>query len=146
MPVLKDHRTINAPMADEVKEHRFTYSFVKDGGAIGEYELGIAGEDVLIVGAWARVLTAAESAGSATVNWGPEDDDDRFCTIGQGAVANIDAAGDTVLPLDVSAENAVSWAPVLPYLLVSGKKLIADIATAALTAGVVQFVVQVRKP
>lgn len=145
MAEIAKHKTVNAPMAGDVVEHRFEYDFAVDGGDTGALDIMTAGDDLIIESAHLRVLTACGSTGSATLKWGVTGDDDRFCDTTQGAVANLDAEGDTILTQDVSGADATAWAPALPYLLPADAKLLQTIGTEDLNAGKIQYVIRVRK-
>lgn len=145
MAALKKHQTVYAPMSGDEEEIRIEYDFAEDAGATGALDIATAGEDLILVSAHARVLEACTSEGSATLEWGDEDNDDRFANTTQGAVANL-TKDAVIFPIVPASGEAESIAPPVPFKLASGKKLVQTIGTAALTAGKVQYVIRVRRP
>lgn len=121
------------PRATEVTVIRGRYDFAVDGGAVGDIELTRESipKNAIIIGGFVEVDTAVTSGGSATL------------------ALKVESAGDIV------AAAAVSGAPwsstgrkdVVPDFTGSAtvkttaaRKIVATIATAALTAGVLDVV------
>lgn len=111
---------------------RCKYDFAVDGGAVGAITLGAAiPSGALVIGATARVTTAVTSGGAGTL------------------ALHVEGAGD------IQAAAAVSGAPwsttgfkaltktfaTAPILATAERNITATVATAALTAGVVEVLV-----
>ena len=143
MAALAEAMTIGDGFGNAPETYRIRYDFAKDAGATGALDIFTADGDLLIVGAWAVVKTTCTSGGSATLIWGISGGDtDIFCNTTQGAVASLTAGAVIVPPALEGTPNVLP----LPVKLASGGKLIQTIGTAALTAGVVEYVVQVIRP
>lgn len=70
--------------------YKLTYNFANDTGAQGTYTLGKVIDKCIVLGAVVQVETACTSGASATVKIGTSSgDDDAFCTVTSGAVANL---------------------------------------------------------
>lgn len=111
---------IGAPSQHVVLE----YDFANDGGTAQAYDLGIFKQKCVIKGAYAHVVTACTSGGSATVKIGTTDDDDGILDTTSGAVANLIA--DAVL----FETNGASG-----LFVDANDEIILTVGTAALTAG-----------
>lgn len=142
MPALKNVATVAPGFSNQIEWTRVTYDFAQDTGAIAAYDIFVASAPILVVAAWASVKTACTSAGSATVNWGPTADDDRFMTVGQGAVANL-TLGAVIVPVAVEGTPNVL---ATPYLIAANGVILMDITTAALTAGSIEFCIGYMQP
>ena len=87
-------------MSIKNKKHvqEYIYDFAEDGGATGEIDLHAKdNKSVIPVGAIitavaAKVVTACTSAGSATVAWGNEDDEDGYSGSAIGVASLTDNA------------------------------------------------------
>ena len=120
---------------------RIVYDFAVDGGATGAYTLATIPDMCVITHAHATVKTACTSGGSATVIWGTNGTTNLFMNTTQGAVASLTANAVVVPPAVEGAPNALP----LPVRMAAGTTLVATIATAALTAGKIEFVVNYMK-
>lgn len=112
---------------------RVIYDFSADGGAVGTLTLATATSDCVISDFMMVVKTACTSGGSATVSAGLTGDVDAFKVA--EAVAGLTAA--TVWPEDGAFAGKIK--------LASGQVLTMSIATAALTAGKIEFSFEVMK-
>jgi hypothetical protein len=126
MALVKDAKVINHPFGNAAEIVRVKYDFSVDGGAAGSLTMLTAKSDVIVKVKYVVVRTACTSGGSATVAIGKTAGSEL---LGATAVASLTAGavfGD-----------------------VDGVKLAADgvvaltIATADLTAGVVEAVFEV---
>ena len=133
MPAVQALKKIGAPFTQEEKVLKVRYDFSRDGGAIGTYDLFQASQECVITGFHAVVKAAVTSGGSATVELGSTGDTDRFVTAKAPAALTI----NTVLPED-GAFNQV-------LRLVAGDTISMTVATAALTAGVIEATIKVQK-
>jgi hypothetical protein len=142
MAAIVNEATVGGGFGNQINYARVTYDFAVDGGATGALDLFTAGAGgVVILDARLVVKTAATSAGSATLKWGPSADDDRFCNTTQGAVASLTLGAVIVPPALEGTPNVIAT----PYYLAAASKLIMTIGTAALTAGKVEFVIGYMK-
>lgn len=126
------YQTFGPLFSNEVALVKLTYDFAKDGGAVGNIELGKLGAKMLVVGAHVQVETACTSGGSATVTIGAATADaDAFLTTAHGAVASL-------------TDDAV-WAETAGQILVVAKDdtVRLTIGTAALTAGKINVFLRV---
>jgi hypothetical protein len=136
----------------------YVYDFAVDGGAAGAIDLSAkAGKSPLPVGAiikgvTAIVETACTSGGSATVAWGPGADADGYSGVAL-AVASLTANAVFNGYQDATTPSALLWnnttdAPV-EYVVTSTantQTFTMTIATAALTAGKINFMVEYLLP
>lgn len=107
-----------------------TYDFSLDAGATSALDLFTAQQDLVIHCVTAKVKTACTSAGSATVEVGKTGDTAGL--VAQTAVASLTA-------------GAVIDSKKGGYKLASGGVIIQTIATAALTAGKITYVIEYSK-
>jgi hypothetical protein len=142
MAAIKAHRTITAPFSNERAVYRLRYDFAKDGGATGALDIATASGALIVTHFHSRVVTACTSGGSATLKVGVTGDDDRFANTTQGAVASLTADAVVVPPALEGTPNVLPT----PYKMASGDKILQTIGTAALTAGVVEYVIEVMAP
>lgn len=110
---------------------RVVYDFAVDGGATATLDLGTAVQACMVTGFYAVVKTACTSGGSATVQVGDTNDDDRYLT------------ATAVASLTANATFGENGAFNQVVRLAAGDKLTMTIATAALTAGKIEFVFKV---
>jgi hypothetical protein len=129
MPVVAKAKNIGPEFRNEIVQERVVYDFSIDGGTVGTYDLFTANKDVVIKGAHAYVKTACTSGGSATVAYGITGATTAFVDATAGAVANLTL-------------NAILGAAEPPLRLVAGNKVVMTLATAALTAGKIEFVIE----
>lgn len=125
--------TLGFPRASNIQVARGRYSFAVDGGAVGSTDCTVESlpANAVVLGGFVEVDTACTSGGSGTL------------------AITLESAGDIV------AAAAVSGAPwsttgrksVIPVFTgatvvktTAARKIVATIATAALTAGVVDVV------
>jgi hypothetical protein len=107
-----------------------TYDFSVDGGATGTLDVFTANQDLVIHRVSAKVKTAVTSGGAATVEVGKSGDT-------AGLVAQTGKASLTA--------GAVIDSKIGGYKLASGGKIIQTIATAALTAGKITYLIEYSK-
>lgn len=129
MAAVAQAATIGPVFRNESFVKRVVYDFAVDTGAVATYDLMTAGADIVIKSAHAYVKTACTSGGSATVSFGITGATTAFVDATAGAVANLTA-------------NAVLGAAEAPLRLASGNKVLMTLATAALTAGKIEFVIE----
>jgi hypothetical protein len=141
MAAVVDAKTLYAPFDNSTETVRVTYDFAVDAGAQAALDLITAGEAMVIVSAYAIVKTTCTSSGSATVIWGTNSTTNRFMNTTQGAVASL-TAGSVILPLAV--EGTPNTLPV-PVALAATGKLLMTVATADLSAGKIEFVIEYKK-
>lgn len=129
MTAVADTKTRGAGFENEEEIVRVVYDFAKDAGATGSLDLFTAANNLIVTYAHAHVLTACTSGGSATVSAGNADSAAGF--IAATAVASLtkDAVIKFVGSLRVAKGAAVSMA----------------IATAALTAGKIEFTFKIQR-
>lgn len=138
MAALAKRKYLGNLFGNEKEVVRVRYDFSVDAGATGALDIFEASADVIITGFASVVKTAGTSGGSATLKVGITGDDDAFMTTTQGAVASL-TLGAVILPPAV--EGTPNVLP-LPVKLASGAKVLQTIGTAALTAGVVEYVIE----
>ena len=142
MPVVREYTSEKPGFPNQLEYLRVSYDFAADTGAVGTYDLMIASSRILIVHAHLTVKTACTSGGSATVIYGITGATSRFMNVTQGAVANL-TANATILPLAVEGTPNVLPTPII---MAVNDKLLMTVATAALTAGRIEFVIGYIKP
>jgi hypothetical protein len=108
------------------------YDFAVDGGAVGVLNLVLAGEDMVVVDCYAKVITACTSGGSATLIAGVAGDTDAC--IASTAVAAL-TAGAVI----------IGAASTMPVKLASAGYVLMTIGTAAFTAGKIKFVLKLAQ-
>lgn len=128
---MKDKKFVGAPFPNAAEIVRVVYDFAEDGGATaGTLELLEAKEKIAVKLKHAHVLAAATSAGSATVSVGKGSSGDEFLDAQAVAGLTLNAA--------LAGEGGVVY-------LAAGDKIEQNIATAALTAGKIEYVFEVIK-
>ena len=70
MAALKDAKTIGASFGNEERWVKVVYDFDKDTGAVADYDVLTASEDIIVTDFYAKVITAATSAGALVVDLG----------------------------------------------------------------------------
>lgn len=111
------------------------YDFSVDGGATGSLNLFKAKEAMVVESCYAKVKTAGQSLGSATVEFGiAGGDTDALITATVGALANL-TAGATL--------QQASTAPALK--LAADDAIAIKISAAALTAGKIVLVLKLAQ-
>lgn len=138
MAALAKKKTLGAQFKNAKEIARVRYEFGVDGGATGALDIFEAATNIIITGFSSTVKTAATSGGSATLIVGVTGDTDAFMTLTQGAVANLTANAAILPPAVEGTPNVLP----LPLPLSSGSKVLQTIGTAALTAGVVEYVIE----
>lgn len=120
--------------AGAVQVARGQYSFATDGGAVGDIDLTSSAQipdDAYIVGGFVQVDTAVTSGGSGTL------------------AIKVEGAGDIVAAAAVSGApwSTTGFKDVIPdstgstvVKTTAARKIVATVATAALTAGVLDVV------
>ncbi len=141
MAALAKRKYLGETFGNEEVIERVRYEFSADAGAVGALDIFEASSDVIITGFHSYVKTAATSGGSATLKVGVTGDDNVFMDTTQGAVASL-TLGAAIFPPAV--EGTPNVLP-LPVKLASGSKVLQTIGTAALTAGVVEYVIKYVK-
>lgn len=143
MAALKNHQTAGRGFGNSLEWRRVTWDFAKDGGGTGALDILTADSAIIIAHAHLKVLTACTSGGSATLIWGVSGGDtDIFCNATQGAVANLTANAIILPPVVEGTPNVLPN----PMTLAASGKLIMTIATAAMTAGKIEFAVAFYTP
>lgn len=134
MVALKAARTAGAPEKNERANYRARYDFSKDGGATGSYDLFVASTDCLVTNFHA-VVKSEVTGNNATMKVGTASDDDLLMSALQAGMG-----ANTVhkLPLAAATPDVVPC----PVRLAEGEKLIMKIGGAAITAGVVEYVIE----
>jgi hypothetical protein len=129
MSALVDAKHSGAGYAGKIETIQVTYDFAVDGGATGALDLLTADAD-MVVRVMAKTITGVTSGGSATLEVGKSGA--TAGAIAQVAKTAVDVAGELLQP--------VGW-----FYLASGEKLIQTIATAALTAGKIRYLIEYSK-
>ena len=141
MASVAGYKKVGEPFSNEMEIVRARYDFSKDGGAVGALDLFTATTECIVWGFYGIVQTTATSGGSATVIVGVTGATNAFVDTTAGAVANLTA--NAVLKAAL-VEGTPNVNPV-PRRLAAGESVLMTIGTAALTAGVIDFVIQVSK-
>lgn len=128
MATVSNHKTIG-PTFGNAEELVFAYyDFSADAGAQGSLDIFTAAADVIVTYFHMEVESTCTGTNAVlTVN--TTDDTEKYCSAAQGAVANL-AAGYNLI------------GPFTGVKLASGEKITQTIATAALTAGKVKYVIK----
>lgn len=145
MATVAKHKTVGTVFSNEMVTERVVYDFAVDAGATGALDLFTAGADIILMGFYAYVKTAATSGGSATLKVGVTGDDDLFMTTTEGAVANlsIGTVHQAKPVLTEGTPNTVVWP--FPRKLASGDKILQTIGTATFLTGKIEYVLQYVK-
>ena len=114
--------------AGALKFAKFTYDFSSAGGDISSITLGTLPEKAIVVRGSAEVETAVTSSGSATV--------------ALGIVANTDAFLGATAKGSLTLDAVIASSNDLPLKLGAETPVLATIATAALTAGKINLLVE----
>lgn len=139
MAAIKTAKTVGTVFTNKEEVVHATYNFADDAGAVGSLDVFTAGADIIITHFSSTVKTAATSGGSATLAVGVTGSLSLFMTIVQGAVASL-TLGAVIVPIPVLTEGTPNTIVMpCPVKLPSGSKVIQAIATAALTAGKVEY-------
>jgi hypothetical protein len=133
MASVKAAKRIGGAFTNAKEIFRVIYDFAQDGGAAGALTLATAQEDCVVSDFMAVVKTTCTSGGSATVQVGQTSDDDAFLTA--TAVASLTAG-------TVFQENGAFNSKMK---LASGAVLTQTIATAALTAGKIEYTFELMR-
>lgn len=133
MPQVEAYSELPPTFGNQSEIVRKIYDFAKDGGAVGVYDLLKASDDMVVISGYAKVITAATSGGSMTMDLGIKAGD-TDALIAAEAVAGL-TAGALVKFIDANMPLKVSAAAVLSM----------EVAVAALTAGKIEFVFEVQK-
>lgn len=141
MANLAGYKKVGGPFSDEVQTIRARYDFAKDAGATGALNIFTAVEACVVIGFYAVVKTAATSGGSATLAVGVTGSTSAFVSTTAGAVANLTANAVLVPALTEGTPNVAA----IPRRLASGDSVLQTIGTAALTAGVIDYVLLIAK-
>lgn len=122
-------KTIGGGFTNAEEIHKIVYDFAVDAGATGALDIFTAKGNVIVTGFHAHVITACTSGGSATVEVGVSGS--TAAVMAQTAVAALTA-------------NACKGF-VGPVRLADGATLKQTIATAALTAGKIEYTVKIQR-
>jgi hypothetical protein len=133
MAAVKDKKLVPAPFPNDIKPVKVYYDFSVDGGATGDLDLIEADDDIVIMGVWAKVVTACASGGSAAVSSGISSDKDAL--IDSVAVASLTEGSFHKTPMVEGTPNTFA----VPLKLAAGEKITQTIETAALTAGKIEY-------
>lgn len=145
MANLAGYKKVGGPFTKEMEVMRARYSFAADGGATGALSIFTATEACVITGFYAIVKTTCTSGGSATVKVGVTGSDALFVTTTEGAVANLTANAVFAAKPVLTEGTPNTIAMPYPRRLAAGDSVLMTIGTAALTAGVIDFVIEVCK-
>jgi hypothetical protein len=129
MAAVLNAKTAGSGFTGKIETLEVTYDFANDAGATGALDLLTADANCMVRVA-AKTITGATSGGSATLEVGKSGA--TATAIAQSALTTFNAAGKILQP--------VGW-----MYLASGDKLIQTIATAALTAGKITYLIEVVK-
>lgn len=129
-----------------IQVQEYLYDFAVDGGATGTIDISankLLPVGAVVMGCWARVLTAVTSAGAATLAWGPTSDADGYsgtaiakASLTDGAVFNGFDNGGALIWDDTNDH------PIYFEVGATSDDLILTVGTAALTAGKIKFCIQ----
>lgn len=127
-----NHKTFGRGFSNEVQMIKLTYDFARDAGESDDViKLGTTNGKILVLQSYVHVETTCTSGGSATVIIGVASGDvDAFLDITSGAVANL---ADDFVDKETTGQGIV---------LASGAAIHFDIATADLTAGKVNLILE----
>lgn len=131
MAALNDYRIISGGFSNEEIWEKVTYDFSVDTGAIADYDVFIAGADIVITDFYLHVETGCTSAG-ANVN-----------DLGVGAAGVEFLSDKAVGDLGVGIVSGMDTAA--PVKVASGAKVVLGVEAAAITAGKVNFYFKVKK-
>lgn len=129
MALLKDKKTNGAGFPNAVEIIRVTYDFAQDTGAIASYEVFESQNDCVVSLRHMAVKAAVTSGGSLTLDLGKG-------SAGSEIISNKAVAAMTLGSLHVGAA---------PVKLAAGEKISMNLKTAAATAGVLEFVLEVTR-
>lgn len=126
------HKVFGRGFSNEVQTVKLVYDFANDAGEADDtIKLGTTDGKILVLHSRVHVETACESGGSATMIIGVKSGDtDAFMDVTSGAVASL--TDDAVIQ-ETAGQGIV---------LASGAVILADIATADLTEGKVNLILQ----
>lgn len=152
MTALVNKKTVGGPFPNASELIRVRYDFANDAGAQGAYDVLVADGALIVKDFYAVVKTTCTGTG-ATVKVGPTGDDSRFVTTTAGAVANLTANAVlravpvVAISLSEGTPNTETHTvtPRVPWRLADGEKVLMTIGTADLTAGAIEFVMEVQR-
>jgi len=128
MATLAQAKTLGTSFGNAEEVVHTYYDFAVDAGAQGSLDIFTASGDVIVTHFHMEVETTCTGTGAVlTIN--TTDDLEKYCSASQGAVANL-----------VAGYNLIG--PYQGVKLASGEKIYQTIATAALTAGKIHYVVK----
>lgn len=131
MAALKNKKVVGSEFPNQAQIVRAVYDFSVDAGAVGSLDVFEASQDCAILAVYANVKTTCTSGGSATVSLGID-----------GSAASLVAATAVA---SLTAGSLIKTSDVAPIVLASGSKVKQAIAVAALTAGKVEYVLEIVK-
>lgn len=131
MASLKAAKTVAAPFSNAVEVVRVIYDFAVEGGAVADKSVLIASGKLLVRCVGVSVETAMTSGGSATIDLGKGTSGTEF--VSTEAYTSFGADGF------YASESAAF------VKLADGEVINMGIATAALTAGKVEFIFEVAQ-
>ena len=132
MAAVKGYKGLVNAWGKEREVFRVKYDFAVDGGAVGQLDLFEAQGALIVESAKMAVKTTCTSGGLATVS----------CGKGGDLAGLIAATAVASLVADAAIFGAAQDAS---HVLADGNIVKMDIATAALTAGAIDFMFEVQK-
>lgn len=129
MATLVGAKTVGAPFKNAVEVVRVIYDFAEDGGQVEDNTVLTAEGNVLVRCIGAKVITAPTSGGSATIDLGKGTSGTEFIST--------EAYTSFALNALYASESAAF------VKLADGEVINMGVATAALTAGKIEFIFEV---
>ena len=132
----------------------YVYDFAVDGGATGAIDLSAKANaaplptGAVITSVYGIVTTAFTSGGSATMSWGPTSDVDGY----SGTAIAVASLTDNLVVNGWDSAAALLWDDtndhaIFPKVIAANTgDFLVTIATAAMTAGYAEFVVEYYMP
>lgn len=143
MTALANAKTIGAPFSQEKQWVKVRYSYADDGGATGAYTVVTAAGSVLITDMHAVVKTTCVGANN-TLSVG--DTGSATAMVNALAIATYGAANYVVKTEQTFTASGTADTSNLPRLLTDGQVLNISLGGAALSAGVIDFMIGYMKP
>lgn len=132
MAVLKNKRTLPAPMGNACEYVRIKYDFARDTGAIADYDVFEADSPMIVKLHSAVVKTAVTSGGATNIDLGAEAGGTEFWSNKLKGALTLNSINQSD-----TRETAV--------YLADGGKIVMGIEAQTVTAGVIEFVFQIFK-
>jgi len=131
MAVLKAAKTVGAPFSNTVEVVRVIYDFAQEGGEVEDNTVLTADGDVLVRCIGAHILVAPTSGGSATID------------LGKGASGVQFISTEAIATFTLNSFYASESAAAVK--LAAGEVINMGVATAALTAGKIEFIFEIAQ-